>query len=493
MTGNNIPDDFYSRGITYRNLDRSEIQQVWNLLQESNGELLETKADHENWRISAFGAIFISYDSDTLYVAPPGGEDQRLEALIEEIIRSLNESEMAYHVGLDESGRGEIFGPLVLAGVLVEQNRLPEIRSSLGSVWTIQSQSPKYWEKIRNSIQKFAEAGALQSGVELIPPAAIDRYQMGYLLDNVYVALLQRLLADVENPDEYQITVDDYGIGEPLTDITERLLEKGYSVCVEPRADENYFESQLAAALARSERESWLERIRSSQSSATALGSGNLQDDKTQQWLKEMKSNNLGWPWFVRTSFQTVAGKSEPESNDPQRSHKSITEYMSGPISTWYEDPEINCPHCDYSSSRLQYQRNSTLAKQFECDYCDEPLQEIGLALRHCYGSVVADEAILELQLLSTDLKGCRLFEGQEIIVPPGVRSEATEQIRTELIDLIQRHEAGQIQLRNVDSEHHLSDLLDESLGPTICLILDDACNLPVNPKSALRIICSKG
>lgn len=85
---------------------------------------IETKTGFEEARWKILDCTVTLYSTGKLVVQ--GKKKQRVKELILSKVLSGEEIQL----GIDESGRGEDFGPLVVAGVLGDKNKLRELRDS---------------------------------------------------------------------------------------------------------------------------------------------------------------------------------------------------------------------------------------------------------------------------------------------------------------------------------------------------------------------------
>ncbi len=102
-------------GITQKN-------QVKKVLEKF--EVVETKTDFEELRAKIDSCTVTLYSSGKLSI-----QGEKAETVRDRIMQALNlKSKLVF--GLDETGRSEITGPFVIAGVLGETNELRELRDS---------------------------------------------------------------------------------------------------------------------------------------------------------------------------------------------------------------------------------------------------------------------------------------------------------------------------------------------------------------------------
>ena len=90
----------------------------------SEFKALATKTAFEEARWSAWDCTVTLYSTGKLVIQ--GKREQQVKQFVLEGI--VNEEEI--ELGMDEAGRGENFGPLVIAGVLGDKNKLRELRDS---------------------------------------------------------------------------------------------------------------------------------------------------------------------------------------------------------------------------------------------------------------------------------------------------------------------------------------------------------------------------
>lgn len=118
----------------------------------------------------------VAYESGKLVVQGKGTEEFILFTLEPEILHTFtyqeekanafDPAELTMHGGIDESGKGDFFGPLVIAGVVVTPETAPELRK-LGVCDSKKITSSEKIIKLANGIRQIA-AGSF-STVTLLP------------------------------------------------------------------------------------------------------------------------------------------------------------------------------------------------------------------------------------------------------------------------------------------------------------------------------------
>ena len=167
----------------------------------------------------------------------------------------LNPEMFAPHFGIDESGKGDFFGPLVIAGVYVDRDVTRQFQE-LGITDSKRISSDK---RIRDLASAIRRSGTAQSVVAIGP----DRYNALFLK----IGNLNRLLAwgharVIENlcalrPDSPRALSDKFA---DVRVLQRALLEKGRNIVLDQRTKaESDFAVAAASILAREKFIDWLD------------------------------------------------------------------------------------------------------------------------------------------------------------------------------------------------------------------------------------------
>jgi hypothetical protein len=231
---------------------------------------------------------------------------------------------------------------------------------------------------------------------------------------------------------ETRIVIDDYGIGPRLKYFLDSLKNAGAKIIVENKADEKYLESRIASLIAKYYQIKSLEVIKSDPKfkiEGVEIGSGNAGDIKTLEWLKKCWALNKSWPWFVKTSFKTIADiegkekikKSLPSLNDTLLSSEFIEKFYSGKLNI--DSLAVNCSKCGsvMHSIKLVFTNEGVIAR---CINCKTPIEGINSILRYYCGRIVPDANVILRGFLSKDLESGKFFENFTILISKVVKSE---------------------------------------------------------------------
>lgn len=219
--------------------------------------------------------------------------------------------------GVDDAGRGPVIGPLVIAGILVDEDGVLDlIRLGVRDSKTL---SPKRREHLAHEILRVIK----DYRVIKIQPSEIDRVvetgkrlnRLNRLEARVMASIIRDLKPDVAYVDASDILPERF-----KQHILEEIPFK-VEVISEHRADKNYPVVSAASIIAKVERDAEIEKLRQKYGD---FGSGYVTDPKTIDFLKRWIKNHDSYPEFVRRSWKTV--KTMLKSRGEQRQEK-ISKY----------------------------------------------------------------------------------------------------------------------------------------------------------------------
>ncbi|MCL1977102.1 MAG: ribonuclease HII [Candidatus Bathyarchaeota archaeon] len=199
--------------------------------------------------------------------------------------------------GVDEAGRGCIIGPLVIAGIAVPKEKMPDIMA-LG-VKDSKLLSPKKRSSLFQEIIKITP----NFKIVKVPPSEIDKavdcqirlHKLNRLEAKTMAQIIEYLC-----PSEVYVDAADIIAERFATHISECLTIKP-QIISRHKADQLYPVVSAASILAKVERDREIELLRNEFGD---LGSGYLHDKKTQFFLTEWLKTNKDYPDWVRKSWK---------------------------------------------------------------------------------------------------------------------------------------------------------------------------------------------
>ncbi|MCS7114425.1 MAG: ribonuclease HII [Nitrososphaerota archaeon] len=213
--------------------------------------------------------------------------------------------------GVDDAGRGSVIGPLVIAGVLVEDKDLPKL-VQLG-VKDSKLLSPNRRENLAVEIKRVA----LKHAVVKLSPAEIDRvvergrrlHRLNRLEAQAMAKVIEQLKPDIAYVDASDVLEERF---------KQQILENlpfNVEVVSEHKADRKYPVVSAASIIAKVERDREIAELKAKYGD---FGCGYPTDFATIKFLRYCLEKFGEYPEFVRKSWKP-AKKVKGENNFQQR------------------------------------------------------------------------------------------------------------------------------------------------------------------------------
>jgi len=241
----------------------------------------------------------------------------------------LKESEPNVRIaGVDDAGRGAVIGPLVIAGVLIDEKDSPKLEK-LG-VKDSKLLTPHRREQLATEIRKLP----IQCHVIMLSPAEIDRvvergrklHRLNRLEAQTMARVITALKPDVAYVDASDVLADRFG-----QHIAENLSFK-VRIISEHKADARYPIVSAASIIAKVERDRSIERLR--QEHGEEMGSGYVADPRTVRFLQEWLEKFGVYPDFVRKSWKPAKRlKKDNEAEQTRLTAQNRESMSSGSLS----------------------------------------------------------------------------------------------------------------------------------------------------------------
>jgi len=194
--------------------------------------------------------------------------------------------------GLDEAGRGPVMGPLVVAAVLVEDDRL--FRE-----WGVKD-SKLHKPDERERLAELIKANSTWK-VVVIEPSSIDDRKGSTSLNTLEIRAFASLLDDLR-PTKAYVDACDVNERHFKTVLTRTMKFRSELVC-EHKADQNYPVVSAASIVAKVRRDHEMRRIGEELGD---VGSGYSSDPKTRAFLEKWIREKGDLPPYTRRSWATA-------------------------------------------------------------------------------------------------------------------------------------------------------------------------------------------
>jgi ribonuclease HII len=199
--------------------------------------------------------------------------------------------------GVDDAGRGPIIGPLLIAGVLVEEKNLPTLKN-LG-VKDSKLLSPHRRVQLAEEIKKLALKWHF---VKLSPAEIDDVVENGkklHKLNRLEARAMAEVIASLK-PEVAYVDASDV-LAERFGEHIQECLPFKVKIISEHKADKKYVVVSAASIIAKVERDKAIEELANKYGD---MGSGYVTDPKTVAFLKRWVKKHGSYPDFVRKSWK---------------------------------------------------------------------------------------------------------------------------------------------------------------------------------------------
>lgn len=198
-------------------------------------------------------------------------------------------------LGIDEAGRGPVIGPLIVAGIVIPEEKLA-ILNRMGI-----KDSKKLTPTRRKVLSRKLKSMFEWETVEITANDIDNLRAKGVNLNEIEKIAMIKI---IKNLDYDEIIIDS-------VDIKPKRLEEGIKQVIgdvkikaEHKADDKYLQVAAASIIAKFERDEIIEKIKKEYRKIGDVGSGYPSDPKTKEFLKKFSYSEM--PDIVRKSWNTV-------------------------------------------------------------------------------------------------------------------------------------------------------------------------------------------
>jgi len=200
--------------------------------------------------------------------------------------------------GIDEARRGPVVGPLVIAGILVDESKVPELKKI--GVKDSKLLSPKQREKLFDEIIKIVD----DYHIIIISAQELDsRSSVGVNLNQLEALKCAEIITKLK-PELVYVDSPTSPRASKFAEIISANLKKDIHVDIiaEHKADLNHVEVGAASILAKVTGDREVEKIK--KETKLDFGSGYPSDPITVKFVKEHWENKLAK--YIRKSWSTI-------------------------------------------------------------------------------------------------------------------------------------------------------------------------------------------
>ena len=200
--------------------------------------------------------------------------------------------------GIDEAGRGSVIGPMVVAGILIDEKEIWRLEN-LG-VKDSKKLTPEKRLKLSDEIKEIVESVKLVIvDAETVDKSTKKRGAVG--LNKLEAEIFSQIINDLK-PDIAYIDLPSRN-RERFESLIRSMLEVRCQIILEHRADEKYPVVSAASILAKTKRDELINELKSVFGD---FGSGYPSDPKTRKFLRRLALKGEIDGKIVRLSWKTL-------------------------------------------------------------------------------------------------------------------------------------------------------------------------------------------
>lgn len=252
----------------------------------------QPKNEYELARFRSINGTLVIYKTGKLVLSHFGLDR------VEDFLISLGkdqEKEYDILIGVDETGKGELFGGIIVCGVIIESSKR-EIEKEISSFNTKNKTNFERYEELLNNLKALG----VKFIIKEIQPAEILPKKTNKILLKTYISIIEELKLSIPHNKSSRVVLDDFG----MTHKDKEFIKGIYSfskVIIEHKADDNYLECKTASLISKYYRERFIQKINKEYSiDGIQPGSGNLSDPNTKEWLRRWVALEGTIPPFVK-------------------------------------------------------------------------------------------------------------------------------------------------------------------------------------------------
>lgn len=205
---------------------------------------------------------------------------------------------MTLILGIDEAGRGPVLGPMVVAGVVIDEKDEAMLKKS--GVKDSKMLSPGQRERLAVEIKKTAK----QIETVIFSAKQIDELMQIMSLNDVELNAMAKIINKLSSDSVY-LDLPSNGPGF-MRELSAKIENKQRKIIAEHKADSKYISVGAASIIAKTTRDAIISDIQKKYSNYGDIGSGYPADERTIDFLKNHLKKEGKLPEEVRTAWATT-------------------------------------------------------------------------------------------------------------------------------------------------------------------------------------------
>jgi ribonuclease HII len=198
-------------------------------------------------------------------------------------------------LGIDEAGRGPVIGPLIVAGVVIPDEKIPVLERM--GIKDSKKLTPTRRKVLSRKLKNMFEYETVEITAQDIDKLRANDVNLNEIEKIAMLKIINQLDYDC-------VIIDSVDVKPKRLEKEIKSITGSTNVISEHKADDKYIQVAAASIIAKYERDMIIEHLKKDYRKIGEMGSGYPSDPKTKKFLEKFTYDEM--PDIVRKSWKTV-------------------------------------------------------------------------------------------------------------------------------------------------------------------------------------------
>lgn len=208
-------------------------------------------------------------------------------------------------LGIDEAGRGPVIGPLIVAGIVIPDEKVPVLERM--GIKDSKKLTPTRRKVLSRKLKNMFEYETVEIKAQDIDKLRANDVNLNEIEKIAMLKIINQLDCDC-------IIIDSVDVKPKRLEKEIKSITGSTNVISEHKADDKYIQVAAASIIAKHQRDMIIERLKKDYRKIGEMGSGYPSDPKTKKFLEKFTYDEM--PDIVRKSWKTVQNIKERSKED---------------------------------------------------------------------------------------------------------------------------------------------------------------------------------
>ncbi len=198
-------------------------------------------------------------------------------------------------LGIDEAGRGPVIGPLIVAGIVIPDDKIPVLERM--GIKDSKKLTPTRRKVLSRKLKNMFECETVEITAQDIDNLRASDVNLNEIEKIAMLKIINKLDYDC-------VIIDSVDIKPERLKNEIQSIVGNIEIISEHKADDKYIQVAAASIVAKYERDSIIENLKKEYRKIGEIGSGYPSDPKTKRFLENFTYEEM--PKIVRKSWKTI-------------------------------------------------------------------------------------------------------------------------------------------------------------------------------------------